>query len=101
MAAKFGQYTVYKNGKIKNGKKELKFQLRERRGGKFDYVITLYVNGKPKKFTVSRILAECFLGEVDGKQVNHKNRNTLDIRVSNLEIVTASENQLHWRRSGN
>ena len=81
---------------IRTGK-PLKKTLRERRGGKFDECITLQINGKAKKFTVQRLVASCFLGPLYGYQVNHKDRNTLNNHISNLERLTASENQKHWR----
>lgn len=94
----FHNYKVFSNGVVlsKSGK-ILKQSLRERRGGKYDYRATLYINGKQRHFTMQRLVAACFLGPLYGYEVNHINRNTLDNRLSNLERVTASENQKHWR----
>jgi hypothetical protein len=44
---------------------------------------------------VNRLVAETWIGDVDGMHVNHKNGDRLDNRVENLEIVTASENVVH------
>lgn len=98
--ANFHGYTILEDSTIlsKKGKPLIK-SLRERRGGKFDHTVHLYYNGKRKKWTVQRLIAACFLGAIDGYQINHKDRDTLNNHLSNLERVTASENQLHWRDS--
>jgi hypothetical protein len=45
---------------------------------------------------IHRIVAKTFIGPIPKKyHVNHKNGNRSDNRVENLEIVTASENNLH------
>lgn len=95
----FHGYTIFCDGTIlgKNGN-PLKETLRERRGGVFDKCVRLYYNGKCKKWTVQRLIAACFIGPIDGYQINHKDRNTFNNHIDNLERVTASENQLHWRR---
>jgi hypothetical protein len=47
---------------------------------------------------VHRVVAKAFLGPIPkGKEVNHKNLDKHDNRVENLEYMTRSENQLHWR----
>lgn len=58
--------------------------------------ITLYQNGVEKKKTVHSIVAEAFLEKQEGKnEVNHKNFNKFDNRVSNLEWVSHKENCKH------
>lgn len=44
---------------------------------------------------VHRLVAESFLGDVEGKQINHLDGNKLNNNVSNLEIVTFKQNISH------
>lgn len=55
-------------------------------------------NGANKRVFVHRLVAEAFLG-VSDLQVNHKNSDKKDNRLSNLEFVSASENQAHRYRA--
>jgi len=48
-----------------------------------------------KTQSAHRLVAETFLGELGDKQVNHKNGNKQDNRVTNLEICTAQQNAWH------
>ena len=94
----FHGYTILEDSTIlsKSGT-PLKKYLRERKGGKFDHTVYLYYNNSRKKWTVQRLISACFEGPIDGYQINHKDRNTLNNHADNLERMTASENQLHWR----
>lgn len=97
----FHGYHVLRNGYVigKTGK-ILKTEKRARRGndGKYDLCVRLYYRGKHKKWTVQRLVAACFLGPIDGYEINHKDRDPTNNHVINLERVTPSENQRHWRR---
>lgn len=56
------------------------------------------MNGS-RMWPVHRLVAEAFIGPIkNGSQVNHKNGVKIDNRLENLEIVTASENQIHSHR---
>ncbi len=94
----FHGYKIYKDGTI-IGKKGgvIATELRERRGGRFDKCVKLRYNGKQKKWTLQRLIAAAFLGPIDGYQINHKDRDTFNNHVDNLERVTPSQNQKHWR----
>lgn len=49
---------------------------------------------------VHRLMAVTFLGDPNGLQVNHKNGIKTDNRLSNLELVTPSENMQHALNTG-
>jgi len=53
------------------------------------------VDRKQKRYYVHRLVASCYIGDVSGKDINHKNFNRADNRLVNLEIVTRTENILH------
>lgn len=56
----------------------------------------LTINGKKKSVKIHRMVAETFLPLVDGKEiVNHKDGDTHNFNINNLEWVTASENSQH------
>jgi hypothetical protein len=60
------------------------------------------VNGKNKNITTHRLLAITFMDALDFPelQINHKDGNKLNNDLSNLELVTASENVKHAYRTG-
>lgn len=56
-------------------------------------VVHLYKNKKSRTCSIHRLLAEHFIDNPDNLPlVNHKNGNTLDFSLENLEWVTASYN---------
>lgn len=58
--------------------------------------IGLSKNGIQKHYFTHRLVWEAFIGKIPNKiQVNHKNGIKNDNRLENLELVTASENQIH------
>lgn len=57
----------------------------------------LGINLSGKKRYIHRLVAEQFIGDVDGMTVNHKDLNKKNNRVENLEIVTQAENNAHAR----
>lgn len=59
-------------------------------------VIGLRKDGKLKRFLVHRVVVTSFMGDIPkGMQVNHKNEDKTDNRLSNLEVVTPKEN-INW-----
>ena len=61
----------------------------------------LYINGKRQHKKVSRVVAEAFIPNPNGKpEVNHIDGNKLNNNVSNLEWVTKLENCAHAWKNG-
>ena len=55
----------------------------------------LWKRGKRKQTSAHRVVAEAFIGPIDGLEINHRNGVKTDNRVANLEITTRSENVNH------
>ena len=95
----YGPYEVSSEGRMRRKGRILK----TRANPKFGYVqIRMYKSESVKDTSyplVHRLAVEAFIGPIpEGHQVNHKNGNRSDNRLENLEIVTASANNLHmWR----
>ncbi len=49
-------------------------------------------DGKAKHYAVHRLVAQEFIGNPEGFEINHKNEIKTDNRVENLEIVTSKQN---------
>jgi hypothetical protein len=63
--------------------------------------VTITKDGKPKCFSVHRLVAMAFIENPEGKpQVNHKDGNKLNNNVENLEWATCSENMAHAVKIG-
>lgn len=63
--------------------------------------VNLYKNGKSKTEYIHRLIVESFISEIPKEmQVNHINGIKSDNILTNLEIVTRSENILHARETG-
>lgn len=58
--------------------------------------VMLFKSGKPKRYSVHRLVATAFIGEnAAGNEVNHKNGDKRDNRLRNLEWCTPKENTAH------
>jgi hypothetical protein len=96
---KFKDYSVSNKGRIRN--KEGKILTLFPRGGVngTDYLgVDLYRLGKKYPKLVHRLVAETFIPEEKGSlrnQVNHKDMNTKNNNIDNLEWVTDRENKDH------
>lgn len=92
-----GEYMVSNKGRVMSLKDPNKPKILKTFMNRKGYIrINLLKNGKMKQVFVHRLVAEAFIGEIcNGMTVNHIDGNKANNNVSNLEIVTQSENALH------
>mgnify|MGYP001388075622 CR=1 FL=1 len=98
----FGMYQASSLGNIRSKKKGHVHVMCKKHNSftGYDYVI-LYLPSGPRTITVHRAVAMTFLPNPNGlPEVNHINEVKADNRVSNLEWVTAHQNNEHskWKR---
>jgi len=87
-------YMVDSGGNIYNPK-GMKMSPKVDSKGKY-LIISLSSAGKKKYFLVHRLVALAYIENPQNKpQVNHKDGDTQNNKLNNLEWVTASENQKH------
>lgn len=93
-------YEVSENGDIRNFK--TKREIKQRVYGNTDYMtVFLRLNGKPKIYSVHRLVATCFLeNKLNKKEVNHIDGNKKNNCYKNLDWVTRSENMKHMYDTG-
>lgn len=101
-----GRYYVSNEGRVmsKNG---LKKKCRSnddvmvlKRNNSGYACVDLFVNRKYTRCFVHRLVMAAFVGDGAGYDVNHKNGNKMDNRLSNLEYCTRKENMQHCNRLG-
>lgn len=107
-----GYYEVSNLGNVRSlariivGKDGLKYNvepkvLKAGIGGAGYPTVSLLKHGKPKTFTIHRLVAESFIPNLDNKRtVNHQDRCKTNNHVSNLEWATHSENYRHALATG-
>ena len=93
----YGPYLIHADSTVTRNGKIIKTNYSIRRGGKKEIRINLTIDGKKKNWRVHRLVAACFLGPIDGLEVDHDDRDTTNNHVLNLSIKTKSQNQKHWR----
>ena len=113
-----GRYEVSSLGRVRSVERQ--FECRNRWGGSTvrmvkarDLKTRVFPNGYGyvhlsleaglEVHLVHRLVAAAFVGDVTGKQVNHRDGKRLNNAVSNLELVTCSQNHQHahtlpWRK---
>ena len=88
-----GLYEVSNLGRIKSLRAKIVMKdYIDRYGYK---LIGLYKEGKSKSFRVHRLVVEAFKGIPETMEVNHKDYNRTNNRLSNLEVVTTDENNAY------
>lgn len=76
--------------------------LKPFKGNTCNYLsVQLSINNKPQKFMIHRLVACTFLGLSNNSdlEVNHKDGNTFNNKLNNLEIVTHQQNIDHSVRN--
>lgn len=75
----------------------LKKKISTNKYGRKDYRVELWGNGKHKTYLVARLVAFTFYNKPIESEltVNHKDGNTLNNNIDNLEIITRKENIQH------
>lgn len=86
-------YEVSSDGRVRNvasGKEKSTFI-----GNQGSSCVNLYRNGERALKQVHRLQGEAFLDLAKGLTINHKDGNRANNLLSNLEVVTQAENNLH------
>lgn len=98
----YPDYFVSSNGEIKSFKNNKEHILKPLFDGQKAYLHVSLCNKEGRKTKqIHRLVATAFLpNPLNKKQVNHKNLNKEDNRVSNLEWVTQAENMKHAYKNG-
>lgn len=97
-----GLYQVSNLGRIKSFRRSTKFKCQDEYILKPSHAnngycqVTLYGNAAKKKFLVHRLVAEAFIPNPENlPQINHKDENPLNNKVSNLEWCTTEYNNAY------
>jgi hypothetical protein len=86
----FDQYSVSNLGNIRNDRTQHILRPALRSGY---LAVCLCNNGHQSTRNIHKLVATAFLGDSEGREVNHKDINKLNNHISNLEYCTSSENQ--------
>lgn len=94
-------YFVSNMGKVKSFKRKTPRFIKGAYLNGYRYLQIFGDNGKSCRIFLHRIVAMAFCpGYKEGLDVNHKDGNKTNSRVSNLEWVTRSENCIHAEKMG-
>ena len=94
------KYLISANGEVFSEYKNIFFKYSTTQHGYSS--VTLSVNGKKIMKYIHRLVAEYYLGfqEKGGRVINHIDGNKQNNNISNLEIISSSENLLHAYKMG-
>lgn len=99
-----GKYSVSNIGNIRNDETNIILKPKVKTNDKRQQPrcqINLSFQGKQKTFLIHRLVAEVWIPNPHNKpQINHKDGNTLNNKVDNLEWCTQSENIIHAYKHG-
>lgn len=98
----FSKYCATRDGKIWSDHKNgfLKSNIRNKRGRLSERVKVTDDNGRERTMYIHRLVAMAWLPNTENKEtVNHKDFNTLNNHVDNLEWMTRQENLNHAREN--
>lgn len=95
----FPDYQVSDQGRVRN--KETGYILKPGLSGNGYYTVSLYKNNKGHTKHLHELIAEAFIGKREkGMTINHKDGDKTNNDLSNLEIVTYSDNLRHAYENG-
>lgn len=91
----YSKYFATRDGHIYNHKRQLRPVLHN--GYEIVHIVS-DITKKPRSERVHRLIANTFIGKAPSPthQVNHKDGNKINNKVSNLEWITPSENMQHY-----
>lgn len=90
--AEFPQYHVSSFGRVKNTNTNRIIHPGGRTQRGYIQYHLIDENGRRHSRYISRLVAEAFIGDVDGFEVDHLDDNNTNNHVNNLEIVTPKTN---------
>lgn len=89
-----GKYEASEDGDIRNS--ETKRILKKQINMHGYYILTLrIIPNEQLNVRVHRLVAETFLGDSNGRIINHKDGNKLNNNIYNLEWISSGENNKH------
>lgn len=95
----FPNYQVSDHGRVRN-KKTMQV-LKPGLGGVGYLTVALYKNKKGNTKNIHELVTDAFIGKKEkGMTINHKDGNKQNNNLSNLEIVTRRENNMHAYQTG-
>lgn len=96
-----GAYSVNYWGEVRSNRSGIRLSMRVVPRGKGYVYVSLWKDGKEKKYYVHRLVAQAFVPNPENKlTVNHKNGNTYHNSKDNLEWMTHQEQQDHAWATG-
>ena len=90
-------YSVSNRGRVRN---DIKNTILTPYSNQFGRMLVDFRSTLGKCFQVHRVVAEVFIGEPGKLEVNHRDGNTKNNSLENLEYVTAKENMRHAVENG-